>query len=55
MAALDLKPLDCEGLLCQYPSSMGWIIEMAVDWIWTDVIFAAYRRYGLIAAAFAAP
>ena len=40
-----------EGLLCQYPSSMGWIIEIAVDWIWTGVIVAAYRRYGLIAAA----
>ena len=30
---------------------MGWIIETAIDWIWTDLIWAAYNRYGLIAAA----
>jgi hypothetical protein len=32
---------------------MGWIIETAVEWIWTDVIVAIHRRYGLIAAAVA--
>ena len=30
---------------------MGWIIETAIDWIWTDVIYAIYKRYGLVAAA----
>lgn len=30
---------------------MGWIVETAIDWIWTDVIYAIYKRYGWIAAA----
>ena len=30
---------------------MGWVIETAVEWIWSDLIGAAYRRYGLWTAA----
>jgi hypothetical protein len=30
---------------------MGWIIDIAIDWIWTDLIVAAYKRYGWVAAA----
>jgi len=30
---------------------MGWIIDTAIDWIWTDLILAAHERYGLMAAA----
>ena len=32
---------------------MAWVIETAIDWVWTDLICAIYKRYGLIAAALA--
>jgi hypothetical protein len=33
---------------------IGWILETAIEWIWTDTIVAVYRRYGLLAATMAA-
>ena len=32
---------------------MGWLAEFIFGWIWDEVIYAIYKRYGFFAAALA--